>query len=179
VIDAPSPARADQFAAKLLAELRRDPGLYRSILLQGEGEFFERNGLLYLPLAGLEQLSDRLAAAQPLLGLLKARFDGAAVLGRRDAHARTAARRRRDRRGAALAPFYARRRALTLGRRARGRARPLSWNALLASGPEPSSRRLVVLQTGTRTSRECKPATERLPGFARSSRALNAAEPAP
>ena len=47
---------------------------------------FARNGLLYLPLAQLEQLSDRLTAAQPLLGLLHARFDGAAVL---DVAART------------------------------------------------------------------------------------------
>ncbi len=49
VIDADSPAAADAFATALLAELRRSPELYHSILLQGEGEFFERNGLLYLP----------------------------------------------------------------------------------------------------------------------------------
>ena len=46
VIDAKTPARADEFAAKLLAELRREPDLYHSIFLQGEGEFFARNGLL-------------------------------------------------------------------------------------------------------------------------------------
>ena len=63
VIDARTPARADAFAAKVLAELRREPDLYHSILLQGEGEFFARNGLLYLPLAQLEQLSERLTAA--------------------------------------------------------------------------------------------------------------------
>src|SRR5690349_16250329 len=80
VIDARTPARADAFAAKMLAALRSEPDLYRSILLQGEGEFFERNGLLYLPRARLEELADQLTAAQPLLGLLQARFDGAAVL---------------------------------------------------------------------------------------------------
>jgi hypothetical protein len=92
VIDARTPALADAFAAKVLAELRRAPDLYRSILLQGEGEFFARNGLLYLPRAQLEQLSDRLTVAQPLLGLLHARFDGAAVLDVACSRRRTAAR---------------------------------------------------------------------------------------
>ena len=35
VIDAPTPARADAFSAALLAELRKRPDLYHSILLQG------------------------------------------------------------------------------------------------------------------------------------------------
>jgi hopanoid biosynthesis associated RND transporter like protein HpnN len=176
VIDAPSPARADQFAAKLLAELRRDPSLYHSILLQGEGEFFERNGLLYLPLAGLEQLSDRLAAAQPLLGLLKARFDGAAVL---DVATRTLEARpdggATD--AAALAPFYAAVARTLDGARA-GEPEPLAWNALLASGPEPSSRRLVVLQPALDFTR-MQPATEAIAGIREIVARLNAAEPAP
>jgi uncharacterized protein len=80
VIEAPTAARADEVAAGLLRELRAQPNRYRSPLLAGEGEFFERNGLLYLGTAELAELTDRLAAAQPLLGLLKDRFDGAAVL---------------------------------------------------------------------------------------------------
>jgi hypothetical protein len=64
VIDAPSAARADAFAAALLAGLRSRPDLYHAILLQGEGEFFERNGLLYLPIAELEELVDRLDGRQ-------------------------------------------------------------------------------------------------------------------
>ena len=80
VVDAPTPARADEFAAALLRELRAQPERYRSPLLAGEGEFFERNGLLYLPTAQLAALTDQLAAVQPLIGLLAARFDGAAVL---------------------------------------------------------------------------------------------------
>ncbi len=64
----------------MLRELRAQPERYRSPLLAGEGEFFERNGLLYLPTAELAALTDRLAAAQPLIGLLERRLDGAAVL---------------------------------------------------------------------------------------------------
>ena len=79
VIDAPTPERADAFAAALLAELRRAPELYRSVFMAGEGEFFERNGSA-VPAAvrTLAELTDRLAAAQPLLGLLKRDFSGAA-----------------------------------------------------------------------------------------------------
>jgi hopanoid biosynthesis associated RND transporter like protein HpnN len=80
VIDAPTPQRADEFAAELLRELRKQPRRYHSPLLAGEGEFFERNGLLYLPTAELVKFTDRLAAAQPLIGLLGNRLDGAAVL---------------------------------------------------------------------------------------------------
>jgi len=79
VVDAPTPARADEFAAQLLQELRKQPERYLSPLLAGEGAFFERNGLLYLPTAELAKLTDRLAAAQPLIGLLGNRLDGAAA----------------------------------------------------------------------------------------------------
>ena len=80
VIDAPTPAGADEFAFAMLRELRRRPEIYGEPLLAGEGEFFARNGLLYLSTAELEALVDELAAAQPLIGLLEARFDRTRVL---------------------------------------------------------------------------------------------------
>src|SRR5690606_28759486 len=80
VVSAPSPERADAFATELVARLEARPELFGSVLAAGVGEFFERNGLLYLPLDELEALADRLAEAQPLLGLLRPEFDGAAVL---------------------------------------------------------------------------------------------------
>jgi len=80
VVSAPSPERADAFATELVARLEARPELFGSVLAPGIGEFFERNGLLYLSVDALEALADRLAEAQPLLGLLKPEFDGAAVL---------------------------------------------------------------------------------------------------
>ena len=80
VIDAPTAARADEFAAALLRELRAQPERFRSPLLAGEGEFFERNGLLYLPtaeLAGAHGSAGRGAAADRPA---RAALDGAAVL---------------------------------------------------------------------------------------------------
>jgi len=80
VVSAPSSERADAFASALVARLDAQPELFDSVLSPGIGEFFERNGLMYLPIEELEALADRLAEAQPLLGLLRPAFDGAAVL---------------------------------------------------------------------------------------------------
>ena len=80
VIDAQSAWQADSFAADLVDALREEPDLYPSVFLPGEGEFFERNGLLYLTVPELERLSDRLAEAQPLFGLLERRFNGGGLV---------------------------------------------------------------------------------------------------
>ena len=181
VIDAPSAVRADAFSAALLAELRRRPDLYHSILLQGEGEFFERNGLLYLPPAELEQLADRLAAAQPLLGLLQSRFDGAAVL---DVAKRTlesqpdrAAGGAAGDAGAALAPFYSEL-ATTLAAARAGEPQPLAWRSLLAGGAAPATRKIIVLQPELDFTR-MQPASVALAGIREIAAELNAREPVP
>jgi hypothetical protein len=144
VIDAATPEQADDFAAALLAQLRRAPELYRAVFLPGEGEFFERNGLLYLTVEELERLADRLAAAQPLMGLLKHDFGGAAVV---NVASQTLAAAPVDdaQIGAALAPFYTEL-ARTLEAASAGRSDPLAWRALIEGGGEPSARRIVVLQ---------------------------------
>jgi hopanoid biosynthesis associated RND transporter like protein HpnN len=141
VIDAASPQSADAFATALLTELRNKPELYHGVLMAGAGEFFARNGLLYLPLPTLQRLADRLAAAQPLLGMLQSRFDGAAVLdvATRTLTAGDAAG------GAELATFYGAI-AHTLEAERQGSQAPLDWGALLASPQMPSTRRLIVLQ---------------------------------
>src|SRR5881394_257705 len=176
VIDAKTPARADEFAAKLLAELRREPDLYHSIFLQGEGEFFARNGLLYLPRARLEQLADQLTAAQPLLGLLHARFDGAAVL---DVAARTleppATAAAAD--PAAAAPFYAELARVLEGARA-GAPEPLAWGNLLGGAAAASTRRIVVLQPAVDFGK-IQPAAAAIAGIRAIVARLNAAEPGP
>jgi hopanoid biosynthesis associated RND transporter like protein HpnN len=158
VIDAPTPTDADRFAAALLAELRREPERYHSPLLAGEGEFFERNGLLYLPEAQLAELGDRIAAAQPLIGLLQARFDGAAVL---DVATRTLTTPDVD--SAALAPLYAEI-ARSLRDVAQGRPAVLDWSALIAAGDAFTTRRLIVLQPAFDFSK-LQPATAAMNGI--------------
>ena len=148
VIDAPTPASGDEFAAALLAELRAQPERYRAPLLAGEGEFFERNGLLYLPTAELAALTDRLAGAQPLIGLLKAHFDGAAVL---DVARQTLAPANGGD-AAALSSFYEEL-ARTIAGTADGADAPLAWDRLIARGAPATTRRIIALQPALDFSR--------------------------
>ena len=182
VIDARTSGRADAFAAKVLAELRREPELYHSILLQGEGDFFARNGLLYLPLPQLEQLADRLTAAQPLLGLLHARFDGAAVL---DVATRTLSPPAGVDAGdaSAAAPLYSElARVLDQAgtiRLDRTPLEPLAWGNLISAGAaQQGTRRLIVLQPALDFGK-IQPAAPAINGVRAIVARLNAAEAEP
>ena len=70
VIDADTPEAARLYRDKLTERLKKTRGLFKEIYAPGSGDFFERNGLLYLSVKNLEDLSEKLASAQPLLGLL-------------------------------------------------------------------------------------------------------------
>jgi hopanoid biosynthesis associated RND transporter like protein HpnN len=70
VIDADTPEAARLQTAKLAEHLKKETGLFKEVYTPGSGEFFERNGLLYLSVEDLEALSENLASAQPLLGLI-------------------------------------------------------------------------------------------------------------
>ena len=72
VIDGATPERAQQATAGLLQALEKQPELFLSLRQPGGGPFFERNGLLYLPLAQTQSAVDQLIAAQPFLGALAA-----------------------------------------------------------------------------------------------------------
>jgi hopanoid biosynthesis associated RND transporter like protein HpnN len=70
VIDAETPEAA-RFQRKRMAErLKGEVGLFKRVYLPGGGEFFEKNGLLYLTVKDLQELADNLAGAQPLLGFI-------------------------------------------------------------------------------------------------------------
>ncbi|PPR75869.1 MAG: hypothetical protein CFH05_00506 [Alphaproteobacteria bacterium MarineAlpha3_Bin4] len=70
VIDAANPDIAEDAAIALAERLRRNPELFGSVYDLEGSEFFRRNGLLYLDVDKLYDLSDRLAEAQPFLGTL-------------------------------------------------------------------------------------------------------------
>jgi hopanoid biosynthesis associated RND transporter like protein HpnN len=71
VIEGPLPERAEQAASALADELRASEH-FTAVDYPPGHPFFARNGLLYLPLDELAALTDRLAAAQPLLAALAA-----------------------------------------------------------------------------------------------------------
>jgi hopanoid biosynthesis associated RND transporter like protein HpnN len=70
VVEGPTPELATAAAAALTEELKQQPTLFRSVSIAGGDEFFERNKLLYLPPEDLSQVTQRLTAAAPLLGIV-------------------------------------------------------------------------------------------------------------
>ena len=71
VIEGAVPERVDQVARALADQLRASDH-FTAVDYPAGHPFFARNGLLYLPLEELAALTDRLAAAQPLLAALAA-----------------------------------------------------------------------------------------------------------
>ncbi|MGF7160540.1 hypothetical protein FHS85_002163 [Rhodoligotrophos appendicifer] len=72
VLDGPTKLKADQAADKLVERLSQEKSLFPSIQQPGGGEFFRRNGLLYLTPQQLEAFSNQLTKAQPILATLSA-----------------------------------------------------------------------------------------------------------
>jgi len=71
-IEAPDALAAEAAAARLASALAAQPAVVQSVFLPQGGDFFRRNGLLYLSPEELQALGDRLAGAQPLLAALQA-----------------------------------------------------------------------------------------------------------
>lgn len=72
VIDGDSPEESDEAAKALAAAITAKSQYFSKVKVPGSEAFFEQNGLLYLDLDALTDLSNRLAAAQPLLAALAA-----------------------------------------------------------------------------------------------------------
>ena len=70
VVEGPSPEAAEEAAEALAQRLTSHPDRFTKIYFAPADDFFRRNGLLYVDLDQLEDLSDRLAEAQPMLALL-------------------------------------------------------------------------------------------------------------
>src|SRR5215467_12471818 len=72
VVDAPTPELVDQAATRLVEGLTARRDVIRAVHQPQAGEFFERNGLLYLPTDEVTQLTAGLIQADPLLQKLAA-----------------------------------------------------------------------------------------------------------
>ena len=72
VIDAATPEAADDAADALVSELASRPDLVRSVSRPDGGEFFERNGILFLSVDEVRRATADLISAEPLLGTLAA-----------------------------------------------------------------------------------------------------------
>jgi hopanoid biosynthesis associated RND transporter like protein HpnN len=71
VVDAPTPEEAAAAAQAIARRMEADPARYHHVFYP-EGEFFERNALLYADTDDVEHFVDRLATTQPYLAALTA-----------------------------------------------------------------------------------------------------------
>lgn len=70
VVDAPSPEFAGAAAKALVDRLVGDTKHFDSVQLLGAGEFFDKNGLLFLPTEQVAQITGQFEAAAPLIEIL-------------------------------------------------------------------------------------------------------------
>ncbi|HLI22101.1 MAG TPA: hopanoid biosynthesis-associated RND transporter HpnN, partial [Stellaceae bacterium] len=70
VIDGKTPDQTSDATAALAERLGQRPDLFKSISIPGGGDFFARNGLLFMPKAEIQSFTEQLIGAQPLLGTL-------------------------------------------------------------------------------------------------------------
>lgn len=72
VIDGATPELADYAAGRLASELKSQPTLFQGVRRPDGGAFFDRNGLLFLPLDGVKATTEDLVRSQSLLSALAA-----------------------------------------------------------------------------------------------------------
>jgi hopanoid biosynthesis associated RND transporter like protein HpnN len=70
VVDAPTPELTSAASAALEQKLAGDTKHFESVQPLGSGEFFEKNGLLYLPVAEVGQLTSQFESAAPLIEIM-------------------------------------------------------------------------------------------------------------
>ncbi len=70
VVDAPTPELATEATSALVERLRNNKELFDSIAQPGGGEFFRKNGLLFLPTDETEKIAGQLTQAEPLIAQL-------------------------------------------------------------------------------------------------------------
>jgi hopanoid biosynthesis associated RND transporter like protein HpnN len=70
VVDAPTPELTNAASDALAKKLTGDTKHFESVQPLGSGEFFEKNGLLFLPAAEVGQLTGQFASAAPLIEIM-------------------------------------------------------------------------------------------------------------
>jgi hopanoid biosynthesis associated RND transporter like protein HpnN len=70
VVEAPTPELASAAGTALAAKLASDTAHFESVQPLGSGEFFEKNGLLFLPVEEVGKVAGQLEAAAPLIEIM-------------------------------------------------------------------------------------------------------------
>lgn len=140
VLDAPTPEQAQAAAERLAARLKTDTGNYEEVYAPAVDEFLIRNGLLYEDISELERITDRLAAAQPLIARIAAdpslETFATVLTGAVDELRKGRELELRS----VLSGVSA-----TLEARLAGQARPLSWQTLFNGEPQKNRYKQLIM----------------------------------
>ncbi len=71
VIDSPAPEQSARILHRLKQQFKRETTYFNSVYTPGYSDFFSRNGLLYLSIPELEDVTSKLSEAQPFIGRLQ------------------------------------------------------------------------------------------------------------
>lgn len=145
VIDGTTPELAEHAAADLTRRLDGDSANFEHVWRPDGGPFFERNGLLFLPLSELQPTLDALIAAQPMLGPLAADPSMRGLMNTLALLAQGAAQSQTQTPGDDLSRAFG---ALadTLEAARAGRIEPLAWRSLVSGrAADPRELRRFVL----------------------------------
>lgn len=148
VVESDEPGAAAERATRIATALAAGAPHVRAVFYPEADPFFRRNGLLYLAVADLQQLVDRLAAAQPMLAALAGEpslIGLAQVLRLALANLpQAAAADTNEPLAAALSSVAA-----TIESAARAKPQPLQWRNLMAgpsASPTESRRQILVVE---------------------------------
>jgi uncharacterized protein len=70
VVEAPTPELTSAASKALAQKLSSDTSNFESVQPLGAGEFFEKNGLMFLPVAEVRQLTEQFKSAAPLIEIM-------------------------------------------------------------------------------------------------------------
>jgi len=144
VVDAATKVKADQAADRLVAALEPHKDLLLSIQQPGGGEFFRRNGLLYLTPEQLTALSEQLTKAQPILGTLSA---SPSIVGLLDVVSLIYQGASMGEKGVGDSHAFLSQLADAIDRGAAGKPAGLDWTSLLGGsmGPQVAPRAFILI----------------------------------
>ncbi|MFZ1414712.1 MAG: MMPL family transporter [Defluviicoccus sp.] len=148
VVESDAPDAAARRAVHIAAALAAGAPHVRSVFYPEADPFFSRNGLLYLGVGELQELVDRLSAAQPMLAALAAEPSLAGLAGVLSLALANVAEAAEAGADAALAMALTSV-AATIESVARGRPEPLQWRRLMAGAAASltdENRQIIVVE---------------------------------
>ncbi len=142
VIDGEHPAEVEKAARRLTEKLAGETRAFKSVYLPGSGEFFDKNGLLYLPEQELKKLARDLGRSGLMLSELKRTPTAGKLLSIMPVAAAGSAS---DDQAGDISPLLDELNQ-SLQAYQNGQSRPLQWEQVFPATPSAKTTRVIIVQ---------------------------------